>query len=228
MHRIAIDPTIAGRRPLDFSDLDPRRTALLVIDMQSFFIDWAGGMANPHAADIIDNINRLSAAARAAGSLVIFTQHAARDDAPYRVPDWQEKDSAVLRALNTRLRPGNPEFDLHPRIQAEAGDEKLIKYRPSAFHPLSYEDEAQSLQRRLEETDVDTLVVTGTLTNGCCESTARDAWQHGYKLLFVSDANAALTDVEHNATLTSMAAFFAHVLPTDQAAALLQRRSLAA
>jgi ureidoacrylate peracid hydrolase len=228
MHRIAIDPTIAGRRPLDFSDLDPRRTALLVIDMQSFFIDWAGGMANPHAADIIDNINRLTAAARVAGGRVIFTQHAARDDAPYRVPDWQEKDSAVLRALNTRLRPGNPEFDLHPHIHTEPGDERLVKYRPSAFHPLSYEDAAQGLRRRLEDAAIDFLVITGTLTNGCCESTARDAWQHGYKLLFVTDANAALTDVEHNATLTSMAAFFAHVLPTEAAVALLMRRSLAA
>jgi ureidoacrylate peracid hydrolase len=224
MHKVQIDPAVAGRRPLDFSDLDPGRTALLVIDMQAFFIDWPGGMTNPYAAAIIDNTNRLTAAMRTAGGKVIFTQHASHDEFPWRVPDWQEKGSAVLKALNTRLRPGNPEFALHEGIHAEPGDARIVKHRPSAFHPLSYEDEASSLRRRLDADGVDTLLITGTLTNGCCESTARDAWQHGYKLLFVEDATAALTDVEQNATLTSMAAFFAHVLSTQRLVEILGRR----
>jgi ureidoacrylate peracid hydrolase len=223
MHRIQIDPAVAGRRPLDFSDLDPRATALLVIDMQTFFIDWPGGMANPFAAAIIDNTNRLTAAMRAAGGKVIFTLHASHDEFPYRVPDWQEKGSAVLKALNSRLRSGNPEFALHEGLEVAPSDAMVVKHRPSAFHPLSYEDAARSLQPLLDEAGVDTLVITGTLTNGCCESTARDAWQHGYKLLFVEDATAALTDAEQNATLTNMAAFFAHVLPAEGLVEILER-----
>jgi ureidoacrylate peracid hydrolase len=223
MHKIEIDPAVATRRPLDWSDLDPRKTALLVIDMQAFFIDWPGGMANPYAAAIIDNTNRLTAAMRAAGGKVVFTQHASHDEAPWRVPGWQEKGSAVLKALNTRLRPGNPEFAVHEALKVEPGDAMIVKYRPSAFHPLSYVEEANSLQTFLRAAGVDTLVITGTLTNGCCESTARDAWQHGYKLLFVEDANAALTDAEHNATLTSMAGFFAHVLSTQRLVEILGR-----
>jgi ureidoacrylate peracid hydrolase len=224
-HEIAIDPAVAGRRPLDFSDLDPQRTALLVIDMQAFFVDWPGGMANPYAAGIIDNCNRLSAALRAAGGKVIFTLHASHDEPPWRVPDWQEKGSAVLKALNTRLRPGNPEFALHEALQVEPGDAMIVKHRPSAFHPLSYSGDAPTLKALLEAEGIDTLLITGTLTNGCCESTARDAWQHGYKLLFVQDANAALTDAEHNATLTSMAGFFAHVLPTARLVEILARQA---
>jgi ureidoacrylate peracid hydrolase len=228
MHKVNLDPAIANRRPLDFSDLDARKTALLVIDMQTFFIDWPDGMANPHAVDIIDNINRLSAALRAAGGQVIFTRHAVRDDAPYRPPAWQEKGSAALKALNARLRPGNPEFEVHPRIETGPGDGYMTKHRPSAFHPLTVADKAQALKPRLAEAGIDTLIITGTLTNGWCESTARDAWQHNFKLLFPSDANATITDAEHNATLLSMSGMFAHVLTTDQAVGILQRQRLAA
>lgn len=228
MHKIDLDPKIAGRRPLDFSDLDPRKTALIVIDMQTFFIDWPGGMPNPHAADIIGNINALAAGLRAAGGKVIFTQHAAHDDAPFKAPDWQEKGSAALGALNTRLRPGNPEFDLHPLIEALPGDERITKYRPSAFHPLSAPGDEGGFKRRLTEAGIDTLIITGTLTNGCCESTARDAWQHNFKLIFPSDASATLSDAEHNATLLSMAGLFAHVLSTAAAVDILARSRVAA
>jgi ureidoacrylate peracid hydrolase len=228
MHKIDIDPKIAGRRPLDFSDLDPRRTALFVIDMQPFFIDTPDGMPNPHAADIIDNINRLAVAARAAGGTVVFTQHASSDEPPYKAPAWQEKGSAALRALNTRLRPGDPSFEIHPRIPVEPGDWRMTKYRTSAFHPLTSPDDPGGLKRRLTEAGIDTLIITGTLTNGCCESTARDAWQHNFKLVFPSDANAAITDAEHNATLLSMAGMFAHVLPTEGLVAILERSHVTA
>ena len=56
---------------------------------------------------------------------------------------------------------------------------------------------------------IDTMIVTGTATNVCCESTARDAFMMGYRVFFLEDANAALNDAEHNATLTSMARGFA-------------------
>jgi nicotinamidase-related amidase len=228
MHKVDLDPAIARRRPLDFSDLDPRRTALLVIDMQRFFIDWEGGMPNRHAYDIMGNINRLAAALRAAGGQVIFTQHASRDDAPYKAPAWQEKGSAALKALNERLRPGNPEFEVHPQIETRPGDGFMTKLRPSAFHPLTVADPAEALKPRLEKAGIDTLIITGTLTNGCCESTARDAWQHNFKLLFVSDANATITDAEHNATLLSMSAMFAHVPTTDEAVRILETARVAA
>ena len=69
--------------------------------MQSFFIDTPDGMPNRHAADIIDNINRLTVATRAAGGTVLFTQHASSDDPPYKAPAWQEKGSAPPCAPST-------------------------------------------------------------------------------------------------------------------------------
>ena len=68
----------------------------------------------------------------------------------------------------------------------------------------------------LQERGIDTLIITGTLTNCCCESTARDAMQMNYKIIFVADANAALTDAAHNATLDNMLMLFADVMTTEE------------
>jgi ureidoacrylate peracid hydrolase len=65
------------------------------------------------------------------------------------------------------------------------------------------------------------VLITGTLTNCCCESTARDAMQFNYRVLFVADANAALTDAEHAATLHSMAFVFADLYDTEEVLPLL-------
>jgi ureidoacrylate peracid hydrolase len=68
---------------------------------------------------------------------------------------------------------------------------------------------------------IDTVLITGTLTNCCCESTARDAMQLNYRVLVAADANAALTDKEHAATLHVMAMVFADLYSTDEVVALL-------
>ena len=67
------------------------------------------------------------------------------------------------------------------------------------------------------------LIVVGTATNVCCESTARDAMMLNYKIFFVSDANACRTDEEHNATLAILLVMFADVRSTDEMVNLLQR-----
>ncbi|MFX8988223.1 cysteine hydrolase, partial [Acinetobacter baumannii] len=79
------------------------------------------------------------------------------------------------------------------------------------------------LHQILRDRQIDTLIVTGTLTNCCCESTARDAMQLNYKVIFVSDANAALSDAEHNATLNNMAALFADVMSTAEVIGSLEK-----
>ena len=88
------------------------------------------------------------------------------------------------------------------------------KTRFSAFVPG-----ACDLHERLRSAGIDTLIITGTLTNCCCESTARDAMQRDYRVIFVSDGNGALTDAEHNATLVNMVTLFADVMTTDEVVA---------
>ena len=82
---------------------------------------------------------------------------------------------------------------------------------------------------KLDVAAQDLKIITGTLTNCCCESTARDAMQMNYKLVFVSDANAALTDAAHNGTLSNMAMLFAEVIDTQATVDLIaSSRRLAA
>ena len=93
----------------------------------------------------------------------------------------------------------------------EQPDHIVEKTRFGAFVPG-----ASHLHELLQSHGVDTLIVTGTLTNCCCESTARDAMQMNYKVIFVSDATATLTDAAHNATLENMAMLFADVMTTRE------------
>jgi ureidoacrylate peracid hydrolase len=80
-----------------------------------------------------------------------------------------------------------------------------------------------TLDTLLRARNIDTLIIVGTATNVCCESTARDATMLNYKVFFVSDANACRTDEEHNATLASLMVMFAEIRSTDEMIALLRR-----
>ncbi len=105
-------------------------------------------------------------------------------------------------------------------MQVGTADRVLNKYRYSAFARHSF-----GLDGILQEQGIDTLIIAGTLTNCCCESTARDANMLGYKVLFLSDATAAVTDEEHNAALLNLQIMFADVRTTDEVLRLLESAS---
>jgi ureidoacrylate peracid hydrolase len=92
------------------------------------------------------------------------------------------------------------------------------KTRFGAFVPGS-----SDLHDILQARGIDTLIITGTATNVCCESTARDAMQMNYKVIFVADANATLSDAEHNATLNNMVTLFADVMTTEELVGFLDK-----
>ena len=66
------------------------------------------------------------------------------------------------------------------------------------------------------------MIITGTLTNVCCEATARDAMLMNYDTVFVADANGARSDEEHTATLVNMLQFFADVRTTGEVEQLIE------
>jgi ureidoacrylate peracid hydrolase len=84
---------------------------------------------------------------------------------------------------------------------------------------------ATNIDRQLRDAGMDTVVIVGTLTNVCCESSARDAMMLNYRLLFVSDANATLSDAEHNATLATILRVFGDVVTTEEVVTLLSTQS---
>jgi nicotinamidase-related amidase len=199
-----------GRRHA-FEVLDPRRTALVVIDMVPFFVEQ-----NDYARGVVANIQRLASMVRATGGVVGWVLPSSDPPSPARIEFLGDGVAETYRisggsgALRDRLWH---EFDVAP-------DDLLVdKSAGSAFFPGRCE-----LHAHLERRGVDTVLVTGTVANVCCESTARDASTLGYRSIMVADANAAMRDADLNATLHTIYRSFGDVRTTDDLALLLTNR----
>jgi ureidoacrylate peracid hydrolase len=92
------------------------------------------------------------------------------------------------------------------------GDMRVKKIKYSAFMPGSSDIDVQ-----LKARGIDTVLITGTATNVCCESTARNAMMLDYKVIMLSDGNATLTEEEHVGALNTFMMFFGDVMSTDEA-----------
>jgi ureidoacrylate peracid hydrolase len=208
-----------------YADLDPRRTALVVIDLQHAFMNDSIGFAViPSARDIVPAVNRLAAAVRETGGGVFWIKmtHDARclDDwsIAYELPTQEYRERRIAA-----LSEGTPGHDLWPDLEVRPEDEIVLKYRYSAFMPGTSE-----LPQRLRARGFDTVLITGTVTNVCCESSARDANMTNFRTIMVSDGNAAATLEEHDASLTAFYNTFGDVMDTEMIIAGLRRAQLPA
>ena len=203
-----------------FADLDPARTALVVVDLQHAFMNEAVGFAPvPAARDIVPAVNRLAATVRETGGGVFWIKmtHDERcfDDwsVAYELPTPQFRDKRIAA-----LSEGTLGHELWPELDVQPEDEIVRKYRYSAFMPGTSE-----LPNRLRARGLDTVLITGTVTNVCCESSARDANMTNFRTIMVSDGNAALTQELHDASLTAFYLTFGDVMDTDMIIASLRR-----
>jgi ureidoacrylate peracid hydrolase len=194
-----------------FDALEPARTALAVIDMQHGFVAPDAPSAVPEAREIVPNINRLAAALRTAGGTVVWVQATYTREGPGYWPlffDYMvspELSSRILAALTE----GAPGHALWHELQIDPLDLRAKKNRYSAFFPG-----ASDLPQRLQQRGVDTVLIAGTMTNVCCEASARDAMAAGFKTIVVADANAARSEEEHVASLATLAQFVGDVRTT--------------
>lgn len=204
---------LAKRGPETLDPIDPRRAAHVVVDLQNGFLREGAPVEVPMAREIVPNVNRISAAMRAAGGTNVFLRM--KLDSPAtktwrsfwdHIPDPDERARMVAAFSDS-----SPYFALWDELEVGNDDLVVDKVRFGAFVPG-----ASALHEQLTARQVDTLVITGTLTNVCCESTARDAMQMDYRVVFVSDATATVTDQLHNATLENMLSYFADVVPTER------------
>jgi ureidoacrylate peracid hydrolase len=222
MHTIEIPDTILDRvarvraeRHM-FADLEPRRTAHVVVDLQNGFMEQGAPVEVPTAREIVPNVNRITKAVRDAGGTIVYLRFMTDAGA---LASWTAfYDAMFNRARREEMQaafgPDSHHFALWPQLDVQPSDWIVDKTRFSAFVPG-----ACDLHERLQSAGIDTLIITGTLTNCCCESTARDAMQRDYRVIFVSDGNGALTDPEHNATLVNMVTLFADVMTTEEVVA---------
>jgi ureidoacrylate peracid hydrolase len=228
MHKLAIPQSVIDRviarhgREHIHEDLDPKKTALVVVDMQNAFM--LPGVAHapcPMAEKIVPNINRLAQAVRATGGSVVWIKTVYTDET---LESW----STLYRMLGPKRSAKRAEaliadskgHELWPTLEVRREDLIVEKNRYSAFIQGS-----SKLSEELRKRGLDTLLITGTVTNVCCESTARDAMMLNYKTVMITDGNAAATDEEHNASLIAFYLIFGDIMSTDFAIACLKRNA---
>jgi len=198
--------------------LDPAATALLVVDMQNYFVMAGQPAASPGAPAIVPAIDRLAGALRAASGHVVWIV----TDAPAEGPGfWATMEERMtpeaVAARRTGLNQGSVGYELWHDLAPAPGDAHVVKNRYSAFAAGS-----SDLEARLRAARVDTVLVTGVATNVCCESTARDAMMRGFRSVMVADATASFTQAEHEMALCNMLLFFGDVHATDDLVAMIE------
>jgi ureidoacrylate peracid hydrolase len=203
-----------------FEDFDPARTALLVVDMQNAYMmpGVAHALCEP-AHEIVPTVNRLARAVRAAGAPVVWI-HAVYEDET--LESWSVAyEMAGAEGTKRRisaLSRGSKGYELWPGLEALPQDLHVEKKRFSAFV-----EGASNIEAVLRQRGIEWLLIAGTVTNVCCESTARDAMMRNFRVIMVTDANAAFTDEEHNAALTSFYLVFGDIMPADMVIERLAR-----
>lgn len=219
MHNVAIRPEIVDRimkrrgRLHWFDTLNPTTTALVVIDMQDTFCAEGAPAEVAAARTVVDPINRLSRRLRSLGAPVIWVLHANVQHGGRS--DWEIFFNCVV-ADEVRQRTIDSLAPGHQRVYGglEQGNDDLtvIKNRYSAMVPG-----ASSLERVLRNLGIDTILIAGTKTDVCCESTARDAMMLDFKVVMLSDCCAALSDEEHLGALETIIQQFGDVMTSDEA-----------
>ena len=189
--------------------------ALVIVDMQNDFVRVGAPMEVPDARGTIPQHQRLIAFCRKANIPVIYTRYLAT---PKRslIWEWSPQLEPPLQAC----WPGRQRYyadvdgmldcvDVIDEIAPEPGDHVVDKYGYGAFHNTNLEDILRSL-------DVESLIITGTVTQICVEETGREAFHHGYKTTLVSDAISSYLPDLHIATLKNFGLKFGWVCTTEE------------
>ena len=185
--------------------LDPSRTALLNVDLQRCFVEDSP-LAAPDGPALVERINGLIRTCRETGVLVVHTR------------GWMARDGSNHGVMAQLVPPfivelyteGAPSAELHDALDVAPNDLIVNKTRYGAFHGT---DLAEQLRRR----GVDTVIVSGIATNICCETTAREASQLDFRVVFLSDGtatkemNGVRAEDLQRATLASVGQVFAQI-----------------
>lgn len=225
MHDVDVRPDIVervlarrGRYHL-FDNLDPRKTALVVVDMQGTFVAHGSPAEVPTARGIVENINNLTRTLRPLGVMIVWVTHANSHNATGS--DWDGffshfvADDVRARTMES-LAPESDGQKVWRELEVDPNDTHVLKNRYSALIPGS-----SQLERILRSHGITNVLVAGTKTNVCCEATGRDAMMLDFKVVMVSDCLAALSDDEHRAALETFIQQFGDVMTTPEVVSVL-------
>jgi nicotinamidase-related amidase len=178
------------------------KTALLVIDAQQEYFAPIGKLVLPDAPRAIERIAALLAWARARGVPVVHVVHESRRPNP------------------TTFVPGSPALDIHPAARPVPGEPIVTKHLPGSFTQTG-------LEEHLRRHGIEQVIVSGFMTQMCCDTTAREAAHRGFKVVMAADAMAAMpvtgpdgglipADQVHRTHLGSLNGFLATVTTSPE------------
>ena len=197
----AIDISLRRRgRIQPFPTIEASKTALLVVDMQTGFVAPGGVAEIPVARKIVPQHQspgrRLAPGGRHGrlDHLHLRSRRRARLDDLLQLHHHRRGCRSVPPGVR---RGASPSTALWHELDRRPADPVISKNRLTPFA-----DPARKLETLLRASGIDMVLVTGTVTNVCCECTARDAAMRNFKTIMIADANASRNDAEHNATLS--------------------------
>lgn len=175
---------------------DVRHMALLVVDMQNYFLDPEEHAYVPSAPTILPNVLKLMEACKSLGIPVILTRHL----------NTMKNAGMMGKRWTELIREQDPRSQLNQKV-IDAGGEVMHKSQFDAFYDTQ-------LEKRLRAAEVRQIIMTGVMTNMCCETTARSAFVRGFEVIMPVDATAAYNYEFHLATFLNMSYMFAAPLNT--------------
>jgi len=173
---------------------EPEKAALIVLDMQRYFLDEESHAYIPSGEAIIPGLLQLIEAFQVWGQPIILTRH----------QNTLQNAGSLSRWWNDLIVRGNPMSEFHPNFQeVEAEAEVLEKTQYDAFY-------GTDLERILREAGITQLVIGGVMTHLCCETTARSAFVRGFDVFFLVDGTATYNIEFHMSSLLTLTHGFVH------------------
>jgi nicotinamidase-related amidase len=167
------------------------QAALLVLDMQNYFLDPRSHAFIPSAPAVLPHIAALTAAFHRSRRPVVFTRH-------HNIPG---RDGMMESWWHDLIQPGTPPSQIIPDLNL-AGSCLLDKSHYDAFYETG-------LEAYLRQRSTAQVVITGVMTHLCCETTARSAFMRGFQVFFTVDATASYRQDYHKASLLNLSHGFA-------------------
>jgi isochorismate hydrolase len=181
------------------AEIDSQHCALLAIDMQNYF----SRIAQP----VLKNILKVTQSCRQKNIPVIFTQHGHIEP---------QKDGGILGEWwGELIVNGTEDWKFLSEMRIESKDKIIAKKRYSAFFETD-------LDKILRSRGIQDLIISGVMTNLCCETTARDAFMRDYRVFFLIDGTATRRSELHLATLKNLGFGFAYLLTCDELIQMLK------
>jgi len=181
----------------------PEKSALLIIDMQEYFLSPASHAYIPSAEIILPGVKNLISLYTAKKLPAIFTLHSNTKENAGMMKKWWPK----------LLGEGTPESHLPEELESYGGI-RIEKHQYDAFYDTN-------LEEILHGKNISQLVICGVMTNICCETTARSAFVRGFEVFFAIDGTATYCEEHHMATLTNLSYGFAIPVLLDELFSIL-------